>query len=157
MGMNPIQSYKQVTVDGPASRAAASNILHIVLQGVDNYTGPSASNNEVPTGAKVMFILIMVGFTNLVAVSSLLHMHFQFFRSGTPVVTPGVVGGNPNRNTVMSTRMVFLGQNQNSNFMFLVKVPKIYQRIREADQWALVYRTDTVFASASQAIYKFYR
>ncbi len=155
--MTPIQSYKQVSVDGPASRAAATNIFHTFLTGVDNYTGPSAANSEVPTGAKVMSVLIMVAFSNLVAISALLHLHIQFQRSGMPAVTPGAVGGNANRNTVVSTRMFFMGKEQNTNLMWLVKIPKIYQRVREADNWFIAYRADAVFASATQVIYKFYR
>ncbi len=155
--MSPIQSYKQISVDGPASRAAATNISHTVLVGVDNYTGPSAANNEVPTGAKVMSILIMACFTNLVSVSALLHLNFQCVRAGITGVTPGVIGGTPQRNTVVFTQMKFLGQNQNSNFMWLIKIPRIYQRIREGDVFNLTYRNDAVFASATQAIYKFYR
>ncbi len=104
-----------------------------------------------------MSVLLMVCFTNLVSVSSLLHLNFQFFRANQSVVTPGAVGGNSQRNQVINTVMKFLGQDQNSNFVYQIKVPRIYQRIREGDTWVLVYRTDTVFASASQAIYKFYR
>jgi len=152
-----IQSYKQVTVDGPASRAAATTIIHNVAIGVDNYTGPTATNNEVPTGAVIKFVTVMLAFTNLVSVSSLLHLNFICLRAGAAGVTPGVVGGDPNRNTVIHTMMKFLGQDQNSNFVLGIKIPPIYQRIREGDIWRIVYRTDTVFASATQAIYKFYR
>ncbi len=67
-----IQSFKQQTVDGPASRAAATNIVHTIAVGVDNYTGPSALNNEVPTGAKIMSVNVQAAFTNLVSISALL-------------------------------------------------------------------------------------
>ncbi len=155
--MNPIQSYKQVTVDGPASRAAATNINHQLVVGVDDYTGPTGTNAAVPTGAKIMSILVMASFTNLVGISSLLHLNVQLRRSGIGIVTPGVIGGVPERNTVIFTAMKFLGKDQNSNFMWRLKIPRIYQRIREGDIWTLVYRADTVFASATQCIYKFYR
>lgn len=154
---NPIQSYKQIAVDGPASRAAATNINHTFVDVVDNYVGPTASNVQVPTGATISSIVIMASFTNLVSISALLHFHVYLARSGTPVVTPGAVGGSPNRNQVVHTRMVFLGQNQNSNWMFRVKIPKNFQRCREGDSWILTYRCDAVFASATQVIYKFYR
>ncbi len=98
MGMNPIQSYKQITVDGPASRAAATTINHNFVIGVDNYTGPSAANNEVPTGAKIMSVTIMLCFTNLVSISALLHFDIQIQRSGQTISTPGAIGGDPNRN-----------------------------------------------------------
>ncbi len=155
--MNPIQSFKQITIDGPASRAAATNIVHDIVVGVDNYTGPTANNNEVPTGAKIMSILVLATFTNLVSISSLLHFNIMMVRGGAPSPTPGAVGGSNQRNTVVFTHMAFLGQNQNSNFVFRIKVPRIYQRIREGDTFKIKYRTDTTFASATQAIYKFYR
>jgi len=157
MRLQPIQSFKQITVDGPASRAAATLITHTFVNGVDNYVGPTANNFEVPTGAKVMGFLVIANFTNLVGVSASLHFHIQCARTGIPSVTPGAVGGDPNRNTIIHTRMVFLGKDQNSNWMFYVKVPRIFQRIREGDIWRLSYQCDTVFASQTQIIYKFYR
>ncbi len=155
--MHPVQSYKQITVDGPANRAAATTIVHTFLSGLDNYVGPTAANSEVPTGASVSSVLVMLTFTNLVSVSALLHLNVQLFRSGGTAVTPGAVGGSPARNTVIYTQMIFLGQNQNNNFMFRVKIPKLFQRVREGDAWQLRYRADAVFASATQVIYKFYR
>ncbi len=157
MALRPIDSYKQVTVDGPASRAAATNISHVLVLGVDNYTGPSAANSEVPTGAKVFGILILASFTNLVSISALLHFNVMAIRSGVAAPTPGAIGGSPNRNMVIFTDMKFLGKDQNNNVRLFVKIPKQYQRIREGDQIFLSYRADTVFASATQAIYKFYR
>ncbi len=155
--LNPIQSYKQISVDGPASRLAATNIIHTFAKGLDNYVGPTAVNNEMPTGAKVFRIIIMLAFSNLVAINALLHFDIQWNRSSSPIVTPGAVGGNPNRNQITDTRMFFIGKEQNSNLMFSVKVPRIYQRVREGDTWSLVYRCDAVFTSATQVIYKFYR
>ncbi len=155
--LSPIQSFKQITVDGPASRAAATDIAHQFLVGVDDYTGPDANNKIVPTGAKVMSILIFACFTNLVTISSLLHFIVTMSRGSASTPSPGSVGGDNRRNTVIFTHMAFLGKDQNSNFVWRLKIPPIYQRIREGDAWNLKYRTDTVFASATQVIYKFYR
>ncbi len=152
-----IQSYKQVSVDGPASRAAATNIAHAFVIGVDNYTGPSATNNEVPTGAKISSVTILASFTNLVAISALLHFNIQLLRTGMTGITPGSVGGNANRNVVIHTDMKFIGKEQNTNIRLRIKIPPMFQRIREGDAWQLMYRCDAVFASATQAIYKFYR
>ncbi len=154
---NVIQSFKQVSVDGPASRAAATNIIHSILSGVDNFVGPTANNNAVKTGSKVFSVIFMVCFTNLVSVSALLHLHLQCQRAGSAIVTPGVVGGNNNRNQIVHTKMMFLGHDQNSNYVFQVKIPRQYQRIRAGDAWSLVYRCDAVFASATQVIYKYYQ
>ncbi len=155
--MQPIISYKQISVDGPASRSAATNIVHTFVDGVDNYSGPTGTNAAVPTGSKINSILIMACFTNLVSLSSLLHFNVQLRRSGITNPTPGAIGGAPTRNTIIFTAMKFLGKDQNSNFQWLLKIPKIFQRIREGDAWDLLYRTDTVFASATQVIYKYYR
>ncbi len=154
---NPIQSFKQITVDGPASRAAATDINHRIVLGVDNYTGPSGANDEVPTGAKISSFTLMFTASNLVAISALLHFHVMILRSGMTGPSPGAVGGNPLRNTVIHTRMFFIGKEQNVQMMFQVKIPRLYQRIREGDNWFISYRCDAVFASATQAIYKFYR
>lgn len=155
--MSPIQSYKQQSVDGPASRSAATNINHEFIKGVDNYTGPTAGNNEVPTGATVSSVTILLCFTNLVSVSALLHFTIQLLRSGQSQIEPGAIGGSSQRNQNYFTMMKFLGQNQNSNFILNFKIPKGVQRIREGDKWRLVYRADAVFASATQVIYKYYR
>ncbi len=106
-----IQSYKQITVDGPASRAAATNITHTIVSGVDNYTGPSAANNEVPTGAVIKFLNIITNFSVLSNVSSLLHFNVELLRAGMPAITPGAVGGSAQRNTVIHTDMKFIGFN----------------------------------------------
>jgi len=152
-----IQSYKQVTVDGPASRAAATNISHTIVAGVDDYAGPTAANNEVPTGAVIKFLTILRSYSVLSNVSSLLHFNLQLLRAGLPAVTPGAVGGSPQRNTIVHTDMKFIGFNQKTNIRLRIKIPPIFQRIREGDLWLIIYRADVVFASATQAIYKFYR
>ncbi len=152
-----IQSYKQISIDGPASRAAATNIIHNFVSGIDNYTGPGAGNLEVPTGALIKFITILTSFTNLVSVSALLHFNVVHLRAGQTVPTPGAIGGDSRRNQVIHTDMKFLGQNQNNNIRLRIKIPKHIQRVREGDIWSLVYRADAVFASATQVIYKFYR
>lgn len=154
---NPIQSYKQVTIDGPASRAAATDINHRIALGVDNYTGPSAANEEVPTGAKISSIDVQIAASNLVSVTSLLFITVQFVRSGQGIISPNSQGGNPQRNQITYTRMVMLGKDQNNNFHFRVRVPRMYQRMREGAFISIVTRADTVWASATQAIYKFYR
>ncbi len=151
--LQPINSYKTITVDGPASRAAATNIDHNILTGIDG----STTGANVQTGSKLMSVLIFASFTNLVAVSSLLHFNVGILRGGSAFPTPGAVGGSTQRNQIIFTHQAFLGQNQNSNFIFRLKIPKVFQRVREGDVWRIRYRTDTVFASATQAIYKTYR
>ncbi len=154
--MNPIQSFKQVFIDGPASRAAATKIDSNFLVGVDNYTGP-VGNQNVPTGAKVMSIDLQIGVTNLVGISSNFVWTVQLLRSAQGSITPNAQGGSPQRNQVIYTRNVFVGQFQNYNPHIRVKIPPKFQRVREGDIWKIVTFSDTVHASIIQVIYKFYR
>ncbi len=156
MGLRPIDSFKQVTVDGPASRAAATNILHQILLGVDHFTAP-ATNIEVPTGAKVFSLLIMGSFMNLTSVALTTHFNITLLRSGQAAPVPGVIGGSNVRNQVIYTQMKMLGKDQNNNLMVRVKVPRSMQRIREGDNWFIQYQSDAVISSITQCIYKFYR
>ncbi len=155
--MNPIQSYKQISVDGPASRLAATNIVHSIVVGVDNYTGPTGSNAQVPTGCTINSLLLMLNFGSIVSPATNLHFTVQLLRSGQGQVTPGSVGGSPQRNQVIYTEMLFITAQQSINQVVRLKIPKMFSRIREGDTWQLVYRGDTIFTSATQVIYKFYR
>ncbi len=155
--MNPIQSYKQITVDGPASRAAATNIVHTLVVGVDNYVGPTASNAQVPTGCTINSLLLLLCFGSLASPATTLHFTVQLLRSGQGQVAPGSVGGNPQRNQVIYTEQLFVTAEQSINQVVRLKIPKMFGRIREGDSWQLVYRGDTVFTSITQCIYKFYR
>ncbi len=152
-----VQSFKQISVDGPASRSAATNILHTAAVGVDNYAGPTANNNEVPTGAKIFNIIVFLSLGSIVSPATVVHFTFQCLRSGQGQVVPGVQGGNPQRNQVIHTEQFFVTAQQSINRTLLVKVPKQYQRIREGDILQLVYRGDTTFTSITQVLYKFYR
>jgi len=151
--LQPIVSYKTITVDGPASRSAATNIDHDFATGVDAAT----ATTNIQTGSKIMSILIFASFTNLVAVSSLLHFNVGIVRGGSTFPTPGAIGGSITRNQIFFTHQAFLGKEQNSNFVFRLKIPKIFQRMREGDILRIRYRCDTVFASCTQVIYKSYR
>lgn len=151
-----IQSFKQIFIDGPASRAAATNIESNFLIGVDNYTGPVA-NQQVPTGAVVKSIDLQIGMSNLVLVSANFVWTLQLLRSNQGAITPNSQGGDNQRNQVIYTRNVFVGQNQNYNPHVRIKIPPKFQRIREGDLWKIVSRADAVHASVIQVIYKFYR
>lgn len=154
---NVIQSYKQIKQNAPASHAAATRIDRAVVDGVDNYTGPSANNKEVPTGAKIEKIEFQLCLQNLVNVASFAWISIQHLRSGQSTIDPRAAGGNPQRNQIHLQLHRCIGQNQNVNITIPFKVPKKYQRVREGDQWVLTYESDTIFTSSLQTIYKFYR
>ncbi len=154
-----IQSFKKVINHALTSRAAGASIGHPLVTGVDSVaagqTGPTDTN--VPTGSVIRFVEVQYSWTNLVSVSHIINGMIQFQRSGSAIVDPILVGGNPNRNQIMNQFMRSVGQNQNGNITIRVKVPSIYQRIREGDVWTLVTNATQVYSDQVQAIFKFYR
>lgn len=152
-----IQSYKQIRQDAPLSVAAATRTDYPVTTGVDNYTGPSASNNEVPTGAKVEKISIQISQQNLVNIAGFIWISVQLVRANQTVVDPRALGGNPQRNQVFLQIMRSLGQNQNTDIAFTFKIPAKFQRVREGDKWYITNESDVISTKAMQTIYKFYR
>ncbi len=154
---NPIQSYKQAIQNAPASTVAGV-VNHPLVVGVDNYTGPSAANNEVPTGAVVTGFDIQVASQNNLASSAIfLWASIQHTRSGQSPLDPRSLGGNPQRNQTFRQRLLILGVGQNSNLYWKFRIPKKFQRVREGDQWILTLNADGTTIRASQIIYKFYR
>lgn len=154
---NVVQSYKQIYINGPASGAASTNIDSSFANGVDNYSGPTANNNEVPTGAVIKEVDCQVALSNLVAVTDNVVISIQHTRSGQTPITANAQGGNPQRNQVHYTKNIFVGKEQNTNLHWKFKIPKKYQRVREGDNWYLTLRSDQTFAYLVQCIYKFYR
>lgn len=152
----PIQSYKQIRQDAPASVGAGTNTYSMVV-GVDSYTGPSAQNNEVPTGAVIAAIDIQGTVSNLVSVTMNTWVSIQHIRSGQAAISPRATGGDPQRNQVHLQLLRSTGKDQNQNFHIKFKVPKRFGRVREGDVWQLVTNSDQTHTEAWQTIYKFYR
>jgi hypothetical protein len=128
-----------------------------MVSGVDNYTGPSAANNEVPTGAVVKYIDIQGAVTNLVSQSAYVWVSIEHLRSGQVVTDPRATGGSPQRNQIHLQLLRMIGKDQNQNFHIKFKIPSKFQRVREGDSWQLVINSDVVTGQAWQMIYKFYR
>ncbi len=149
--MNPIQSFKQVFVDGPATRVAATNIQSTFVVGVDNYVGPTG-NQEVPTGATINSINVQIGFSTSVNLVNLIWT-VQLLRSGQGVITPNAQGGNPQRNQVIHTMNFMLNVGTVRNFNTQIRIPPKFQRVREGDLWTIVSRGDTAHTSIIQVIY----
>jgi len=154
-----IQSYKKVINHAAASRAATADIAFGLSIGVDSIaagqTGPTDIN--VPTGSVIKGFVIQYSSMNLVGVALFSHWCIQLTRAGQSLVTPLLVGGNPQRNQVFKQGLMAIGESQNSNIRLLFKIPKGFQRVREGDQWTLVVNSDQVIASVAQIIYKFFR
>ncbi len=151
----PIQSFKQIFIDGPASRVAATKIDSNFLVGVDNYTGPTGNQN-VPTGCTVSSIDVQIGAHGSVSLINYVWT-LQLLRSAQGSIAPNAQGGSPQRNQVIYTRNVMLANNSNYNPHVRLKIPPKFQRVREGDIWKIVSVGDTAYASVIQVIYKFYR
>ncbi len=157
MPRNPIQSYKQAVQNAPASTVSGI-VNHPLVIGVDNYTGPSAANNEVPTGAVVsLFDIQVVTQNNVSAQAVFLWASIQQTRSGQSPLDPRSLGGNPQRNQTFKQMLYVIGTGQNSRMHWRFKIPKKFQRVREGDQWVLSLNADQTTVRASQIVYKFYR
>ncbi len=154
-----IQSFKKVLNGAPASRAASTDITRFLSTGTDSVAAGQTSVGDalVPTGSIIKFIEIQWSASNLAAVACFVHVCIQQTHAGQSPVSPLTVGGSPQRNQVFFQAMYLIGKDQNSNHVFRFKVPKKFQRVREGDNWQFVTNGDTVYADATQVIYKFYR
>lgn len=154
-----IQSFKKVINDAPASRASATVIPFIVVQGVDSVAAgqTTATDVQVPTGSVIKAIEFQYTVANLVSIASNHWISIQHLRSGQTRIAPNAVGGNPQRNQVHFQKLFNVGKDQNSNHTIKFLIPKKYQRVREGDSWEFVAYGDTIHTSGIQVIYKFYR
>lgn len=151
------QSYKQVKMIAPVSVGAATQQNVTMASGVDNYAGPTAGNNSVPTGAVIRYIEVQLSFVNLVSIASFLFVTIQHLRSGQSAIDNQAIGGDPQRNQVHLQILRTIGKEQNTNITIRFKVPAKFQRVREGDIWAICTKSDTIHTYAGQIIYKFYR
>ncbi len=154
-----IQSFKKVINHAGASRAASTDIIYPLSNGVDSVAAGQSSPTDVdvPTGSIIKGFIIQYSSMNLVGVSIFSNWCIQLVHSGQSLVSPILVGGNPRRNQVFKQGLMAIGDNQNSNMRLMFKIPKGFQRVREGDKWQLAVNSDGVLAAAAQIIYKFYR
>ncbi len=152
-----IQSYKQVKFQAEASITAGTQNNITMAVGVDSYSGPSAANNEIPTGAMLKSLSIQVPIHNLVNIASNVTVALQHNRSGQGNIGVTAVGGNPQRNNIHKTVYRAVGQNQNTNINMSFKIPRQFWRIREGDVWTLSILCSTISNQSAYIIYKFYR
>lgn len=158
MSTRPVlQTYKQVVNIAPASVGAGVQTPEVITNVVDNYTGPSVANTEVPTGAIIEGFDIQISLSNLVSISSFVWITIQQLRSGQSTIDNQFVGGNPQRNQVFLQLQRSLGKDQNRDIVIPFKIPKKFQRCREGDSWRVCIKCDTIRTQATQIIYKFKR
>ncbi len=161
MGVRPrnvIQSFKKVLNFAPASIPIGTT-GNILVTGDESVVAGQTTPTDslVPTGSVVKFIEIQFSAQNLVSIPIFIHIAIEHLRSGQTGIPGNIVGGNPIRNQVHYQRMVSIGKDQNSNFVWKFKIPSKYQRVREGDRWQFNVTTDQVSTQAVQVLYKFYR
>lgn len=154
-----IQSYKKVIDVAPTSRGAGANIAHAMSEGIDSVAAgqTSPTDDNVPTGSIIKAFYINYCTTNLVAISQFMFVSIQLLRTGQSLVSPRLVGGDPQRNQVFYQKMYSVGKEQNSTLAFWFKVPKSFQRVRDGDRWQMIIQGTAVHTDAFQCVYKFYR
>lgn len=153
----PINSFKQVNYLAPITLPAATKNDTIISSGVDNYTGPSVSNNEVPTGASIKAVNVQISCVNVAAGASFIHATLQYVAATVVSLSPINYGGNNKRNIIHKHIMRACGENQNVNINLSYKIPPRFQRVREAGRWMVVMEATQATVMSIQTIYKFYR
>ncbi len=153
-----VQSYKKVINFAPASIGSGS-ANQIFVTGVDSVaagqTGPTDSG--VPTGSVIRFVEIQIALGQIVGGAVFVHYSLQLLRGGQAAVPSNVIGGSNRRNQVLHQNMFQLGINQNFNRTLKMKIPRMFQRVREGDLWLLEVTTSNTLTQAYQIIYKFFR
>ncbi len=154
-----IQSFKKVLNDAPTSRVPATNIVLNLAKGVDSVAAGQTGviDADVPTGCVIRSIEIQWSYANLSGGNCFIHTTIQKLRSGQGGIAANLVGGNPQRNQVFHQTMRSIGTDQNGNAVFRLKIPKMFQRMREGDVWQFSRTGTAVYTDALQVIYKFYR
>ncbi len=150
------RTYKKVLNFAPASHAAGLAVNNIIVQGVDSATlgQTGATDGTVPTGAIVEEVIIQYGVANLAAVACFHHFCIQYVvGSQSLFVPPNLVGGNNQRNQVLLQGMSSIGQGQNKQINLRYKIPRRFQRIKEAEQIVFSILGTTAITDSLQIIY----
>ncbi len=152
-----IRSYKKVIHFVNASFSAGFQTENIAIaKDASTNKQTSATDTDVPTGNVIKFIESQIAISNVVGVPCYINCTLQYILGGQSFIDPNTVGGSNQRNQVLHMSLYSIGQFQNSNHTFKVKIPKRFQRMREGMQWGLVWRTSASVNRESQHIYKFY-
>ncbi len=148
------RTYKKVINFAP-STVGASTQHYLLAVGVDSLplgqTGPTDAG--VPTGAKIRTIVVQFPIGNILASSLVIHVALQYILSGQTAIAPNVVGGNPQRNQVLHQFVRSVGQFQNANISYTLKIPKRFQRMKESMQWMFSVTSSASAVQTAQIIY----
>ncbi len=156
MIMDMRRTFKKVINQAPAS-VGASTQQYILAQGVDNISPGQggATDVTVPTGSHIKTIVVQFPIANLLASSLVVHVAVQYILGGQTAINANVVGGNAQRNQVIHQFVRSIGQFQNANIGYVIKIPKRFQRLKEGMQWIYTVTTNATATQTGQFIYTF--
>ncbi len=164
MRMNPIQSVKNQMA---TKQTAISNTNVVDFIAVSSEVGEPTkiTGREVPVGATIYSIDVSV---NFISESGTITGNFDWcllkIRSGqavsTLIVSPDWtnLGLSTGRNQIIKSFMSLFGTEDAGSIRYNlhIKIPKIYQRMRSGDTFALVMQSSSAGSLASGARYKYY-
>ncbi len=150
-------TYKKVLNFAEASFTAGQR-AELLITGVDNISPKqtTATDAQCPTGAHVRYFEVQMPITNAVDQTAYINCSIQLSLTNQPTQDPDSVGGAPLRNQVMHQELFSVGFNQNSTHKFKFKIPKVYQRLKEGQEWNLVWSNSNTINRRLQVIYKIY-
>ncbi len=153
-----VQSYKKVILHASASFTAGFQ-QEVMSTGVDSVAAgqTSATDVNVPTGAVITNMEIQFAAANVAAAACFINANVQYVQNNQTLQDPDTIGGNPQRNQVLYTKLYSVGEGQNSTFIIKFKIPKKFQRVREGMSWLFVWNNSASITRKMQVIYKFYR
>ncbi len=137
--------------------SSASLTADTLIQGVDSTAlgQTTITDAAVPTGSKIKGILIMLGLSAPSTTSVEVGVNLQYLLAGQATnVDPLAVGGNAQRNQVIKSWHFLVAQDSMVNFTQFVKIPRMFQRIRENMLWRLVISSSSSREQGHQSIYK---
>jgi len=151
-----VRTYKKVLNFAEASFAAGQRSETLAV-GVDALAPgqSSATDGNVPTGARIKYIEVQMPVTNAVNQTAYINCSLQFALSTQAAVDPDAVGGNARRNQVLHQELFSVGFNQNSTHKFKLKIPPRFQRLKEGMIWLLMWSNSNTVNRRLQIIYKF--
>ncbi len=153
-----IQSYKKVLNDAPISSAGGTTKQFTLVTGQDGIAQTGApTDNNVSTGSIIKNITIQAGFANLANTAGFVHVAIMQLNSEQTNINPDTVGGDSRRNQVFYQRLFSVSQGTSVNLNINFKIPKRFQRVREATVWRFLWKNSETMSYAGQAIYKTYR
>ncbi len=153
-----IQSYKKVLNDAPVSSTGGTTKQFTLVTGQDGIaqTG-SPTDNNVSTGSVIKGFNIQASFANLANTAGFVNCCIMRLDAEQTNISPDAVGGDSRRNQVFYQRLISISQGTSVNLNINFKIPKRFQRVREATVWRFLWKNTETVSYSGLCIYKTFR